>query len=92
MGDQELAELLAPAFSDSDGYAAWHWLPLYPTLRHYVQLCLDSPEYFQMFWNTIKITVGVLAGQIIVGIPGAWGAGKIFPSGQKGLFICFIFC
>ena len=72
MGDQELAELLAPAFSDSDGYAAWHWLPLYPTLRHYVQLCLDSPEYFQMFWNTMKISVGVLARQIIVEITGAW--------------------
>ena len=90
MGDQELAELLAPAFSDSDGYAAWHWLPLYPTLRHYVQLCLDSPEYFQMFWNTMKITVGVLAGQIIVGIPGAWGLARYsFP--QKGCLSALYF-
>lgn len=90
MGDQELAELLAPAFSDSDGYAAWHWLPLYPTLRHYVQLCLDSPEYFQMFWNTMKITVGVLAGQIIVGIPGAWGLARYSFPGKRAVYLLYI--
>ena len=90
IGDQELAELLAPAFSDSDGYAAWHWLPLYPTLRHYVQLCLDSPEYFQMFWNTMKITVGVLAGQIIVGIPGAWGLARYSFPGKRAVYLLYI--
>lgn len=26
-----------------------------------------------MFWNSVKITVGVLAGQILVGVPAAWG-------------------
>ena len=44
MGDQELAELLAPAFSDSDGYAAWHWLPLYPTPVSYTHLTLPTTE------------------------------------------------
>ena len=90
MGDQELAELLAPAFSDSGGYAAWHWLPFYPTLRHYVQLCLDSPEYFQMFWNTMKITLGVLAGQIIVGIPGAWGLARYSFPGKRAVYLLYI--
>lgn len=90
MGDQELVELLAPAFSDSDGYAAWHWLPLYPTLRHYVQLCLDSPEYFQMFWNTMKITGGILLGQLVFGMPSAWGLARYRIPGKGVFYLLYI--
>ena len=61
-----------------------------PTLRHYVELLLDSPEFFHMFWNSVKITGGVLIGQLLVGIPAAWGFAKYrFPL-KKVLFFLYL--
>lgn len=41
------------------------------------EILCESPAGFSgvfvMFWNSVKITVGVLAGQILVGVPAAWG-------------------
>lgn len=81
MGQKELNDLLGAVLTADSGsasgqavsYVFWRVLPLYPTLRSYVKVLLDSPEFFVMFWNSVKITVGVLAGQILVGVPAAWG-------------------
>ena len=77
MGQKELNDLLGAVLTADSGsasgqavsYVFWRVLPLYPTLRSYVKVLLDSPEFFVMFWNSVKITVGVLAGQILVGVP-----------------------
>lgn len=44
--------------SGGEGFARWDLIPLYPTLRPYVELLLDSPGFFVMFWNSVKITLG----------------------------------
>ena len=46
MGKQELAGYLAPVLAKGGGYAAFRLFPMYPTLRAYVELLLDSPGYF----------------------------------------------
>ena len=56
MGNQEIYNCVAPALGGKDGFAIWHLLPLYPTLQNVVELLMDSPEYFQMFWNSIFYT------------------------------------
>ena len=58
MGSGELAEYLEPVLESTKGYARWRLFPLYPTLRNLVELCFDSPEFFQMFWNTFR-TAGI---------------------------------
>ena len=73
MGAQEVKESLAPVLSGESGLAGWHLLPVYPTLRPYVELLLDSPQFFVMFWNSVKVVVLILAGQILFGAPAAWG-------------------
>lgn len=73
MGEAELTANLAPVLSGGEGFARWDLIPLYPTLRPYVELLLDSPGFFVMFWNSVKITLGTLAGQLLVGVPAAWG-------------------
>ncbi|MFR9190674.1 MAG: ABC transporter permease subunit [Anaerotruncus massiliensis (ex Togo et al. 2019)] len=73
MGEAELTASLAPVLSGGEGFARWDLIPLYPTLRPYVELLLDSPGFFVMFWNSVKITLGTLAGQLLVGVPAAWG-------------------
>ena len=64
MGKNELTDLLFPVLQEgAKGYASWKLFPEYPTLKHYVEVLLDSPEFFVMFWNSVKITAGAsLAG------------------------------
>ena len=50
----ELEEYLAPVLGGGSGMAKWRLLPLAPTLRSLVELLLDSPQFFAMFWNSIK--------------------------------------
>ena len=64
--------------------------PMYPTLRAYVELLLDSPGYFVMFWNSIRVTAGILLGQILVGVPAAWAFARYdFPL-KKPVFTVYI--
>ena len=91
MGNVELGELLGPVLSSGNGYASWKLLPAYPTLRSYVEVLLDTPEFFIMFWNSVKITFGVLAGHFLIGTPAAWGFAKFYISGKK-VSLYLIYC
>ena len=91
MGKNELTELLRPVLeSGNKGYASWKILPQYPTLKNYVEILLDSPEFFIMFWNSVKITSGALFGELLVGMPAAWGFAKYDFPGKKILFFLYI--
>lgn len=90
MGNEELFGLLAPVLGNADGFASWKLLPGYPTFRSYVKMLLDSPEFFVMFWNSVTITASVLAGQILVGAPAAWGFARFQFPGKKILFTVYI--
>lgn len=90
MGNGELAGLLAPVMGNAEGFASWKFLPEYPTLRSYIRMLLDSPEFFVMFWNSVKITAAVLAGQILVGTPAAWGFARFSFPAKKLLFTVYI--
>ena len=91
MGKNELTDLLFPVLQEgAKGYASWKLFPEYPTLKHYVEVLLDSPEFFVMFWNSVKITVGALAGGLLVGMPAAWGFAKFDFPGKNILFTLYI--
>lgn len=86
----ELEQAFAPVFTQTNGFASWPLMPKYPTLRPYVKLLLDSPEFFAMFWNSVKLVVPILVGQIIVGMPAAWGFARFqFPC-KKIIFTLYI--
>jgi multiple sugar transport system permease protein len=89
MGQDEAAKALGPVFSGADGYAYWPLLPQYPTLKGYIELMLDSPEFFAMFWNSVSYAVLSMAGQLI-GIGAAWAFARYrFPM-KKLLFSVYI--
>lgn len=90
MGSAELAGNLAPIMRDSGGLASWSLLPHYPTLRPYVELLLDSPEFFVMFWNSVKLVVLILVGQLIFGMPAAWGFAQFSFKGRSLLFTVYM--
>ncbi|MGL4799708.1 MAG: carbohydrate ABC transporter permease [Cellulosilyticaceae bacterium] len=68
----------------------WPLLPQYPTLSPWVELLLDSPEFFAMFWNSVKLVVPILIGQIVFGMPAAWAFARFeFPC-KKFFFTMYI--
>ena len=73
-GDGELGEMLRPVLQEGqEGFVQWRLVPLYPTLKQYVELLVDSPSFFTMFWNSVKLTGASIIGQLLVGVPAAWG-------------------
>lgn len=91
MGQDELTVNLQPVLTGSSNeYVRWSWLPLYPTLRSYVEVLLDSPEFFVMFWNSVKIGAGVLVLQLLAGVPAAWGLAQYQFPFRKTIFTIYI--
>ena len=91
MSVDELNTYLAPIFAEkSKEYVSWGLLPSYPTLRAYVELLFDTPEFFVMFWNSVKIVFLSVAGQLIVGVAAAWGFARYKFPFKKILFTLYI--
>ncbi len=89
--NNELQANLQPMMTErAGGFVQWDLIPFYPTLRYYVELLLDSPEFFQMFWNSVKLTVSILLLQLVVGMPAAWGFSKYNFPGRRTLFTIYI--
>lgn len=90
MGADEIYNKVGPVLGQGKGMAFWSVLPLYPTLRPFVELLLDSPEFFVMFWNTCIQVIPVLLGQLIVAVPAAWAFARFKFRGKKILFTLYI--
>lgn len=86
----ELEEKLAPVLGGGSGTAFWTLLPLSPTLTSLVEVLLDSPQFFVMFWNSIKMTLLILAGQLLFGVPAAWGLARFRFPGQRLILTLYL--
>ncbi|MCD7954563.1 MAG: carbohydrate ABC transporter permease [Lachnospiraceae bacterium] len=90
MQDWELTEYLGPVLGNAEGMASWSFLPRAPTLEPVVELLLDSPQYFVMFWNSMKLSLCILAGQLLFGMPSAWALARYSFPGRKFLLLLYI--
>ncbi len=87
---QELRESLLPLMADTDQLITWRFFPMYPTFAHYGKLLFQTPQFFVVFWNSMKITVCILLGQLLIGVPAAW-AFAVYPFRfRKVLFTLYI--
>lgn len=68
----------------------WKLLPDYPTLEHYRKTLLLTPQFYTVFWNSVKLTAAILAGQLLVGTPAAWAFAVYRFRGEKLLFTGYI--
>ena len=90
-GGGELRRILLPMFIERSVEYVWFPLiPSHPTLQFYVQVLLDTPEFFVTFWNSVRITAVLLALQLIVGVPAAWGFAKYEFPFRNTLFTIYI--
>lgn len=90
MGEEELLSSYGAALYDTKTELQWKLFPMYPTLKAYVELLLDSPDFFVMFWNSCKQVFPILAGQTIVGLPAAWAFGRFSFKGKRSLFYLYM--
>lgn len=66
------------------------FLPDYPTLSPLAELLIDSPGFYVTFWNSCLQTGTVLAGQLLIALPGAWAFAVFQFRGKKALFLLYI--
>lgn len=90
MGSYDLEACLAPVFREGKGFVGWKLIPDYPTVEHYVRLLFKTPQFFVLFWNSIRMTVLILAGQLLVGVPAAWAFAVYQVRGSRVLFGLYI--
>ncbi len=87
---RELMTTLSAVIGGSGEKIHWHLLPLYPTLKHFIKLLFYTPEFLSVFWNSMKIVVCILFGQLFVAIPAAWGFAKFSFRGKNALFLVYV--
>lgn len=90
LGSREILERFGPVFAGTKGQAKFVLFPQYPTLRAYVQLLLDSPEFFTAFWNSVFQTGMILAGQLVVAVPGAWAFSRYRFPGKGAMWFLYM--
>lgn len=90
MDSLEMKQYLLPVFGDGEGYIRWKLMPDYPTFEHYGRLLFMTPSFFVLFWNSVKMVVCILAGQLLVGVPAAWAFAAYSVRGSRALFALYV--
>lgn len=90
MEQKELQDYIAPVLNNKSGYATWTILPIYPTTSPIVELLLDSPRFFIMFWNSVKQVFPIIVGQLIVATLAAWSLAKFRFIGREIVYKIYI--
>ena len=90
MSRLELREHLSPVFTGGAEFITWKLMPDYPAFTNYGRLLFLTPSFFVLFWNSMKLVVFILAGQLLVGVPAAWAFAVYRIKGSKALFTLYI--
>ncbi|MCI8918016.1 MAG: carbohydrate ABC transporter permease [Eubacterium sp.] len=87
---RELAGSLEPVLTGTGGMIRFKLLPLYPTARHFIKLLFWTPDFFSVFWNSVRITVFILIGQLLVSVPSAWAFAAFKWKWKNVLFTLYV--
>lgn len=90
MDSIELKQYLYPVFGGGEEFIRWKLMPDYPTFEHYGRLLFLTPAFFVLFWNSVRMVVCILIGQMIVGVPAAWAFAAYRVRGSRTLFVLYV--
>ncbi len=90
MDSIELGGYLAPVFGGGEDFIRWKLMPDYPTFANYGRLLFMTPSFFVLFWNSVRMVVCILAGQLLVGVPAAWAFAAYRVRGGRTLFALYV--
>lgn len=90
MSSKEVERNYGISWSEEKEYVDINIIPDKVTLSQYAELLFDSPVYLNMFWNSVKITVPIVLGQIIVSTLAAYAFTVLKFKGKEVLFFLYI--
>ena len=90
MDTWELRGYLEPVFTEGNGFISWKLMPDYPSFANYKKLLFETPQFFVLFWNSVKLSGCILAGQLLAAVPAAWGFAVYQVKGSRTLFALYV--
>ena len=90
MGVGEFTDNFSAVLSDTSGNVSWPLIPHYPTLGSYIELIIDTPKFFVVFWNSCKQVFPSLIGQLLVAVPAAWSFARFDFRGKRIVLTLYI--
>lgn len=83
MGKSELIRNIGSVLEERSGYALLRIIPMHLSVESFVRLFLDTPKFFVTFWNSFRMVIPILVGQVLIGMPAAWGCARYRFKGRK---------
>ncbi len=90
MDSWEIGRYLSTVFTEGKEFISWKLMPDYPTFANYGKLLFKTPQFFVLFWNSMKLVLCILIGQLLVAVPAAWGFAVYPVKGSKMLFAFYV--
>ena len=90
MDRYELKDYLGPVFMEGTEFIRWKLVPDFPSFDNYGKLLFLTPQFFVLFWNSMKLAVCILTGQLLVAVPAAWGFAVYKVRAGKLLFALYV--
>lgn len=90
MDQWEIGKYIGTVFTEGSEFIRWKLMPDYPSLANYKKLLFESPQFFILFWNSMKLTACILLGQLLVAVPSAWGFAVYPVKGSSLLFALYV--
>ena len=90
MDKWELGKYISTVFTEGNEFVRWKLMPDYPSFENYKKLLIETPQFFVLFWNSMKLTVCILAGQLLAAVPAAWGFAVYPVRGSRWLFALYV--
>lgn len=86
----ELQQCLLPLVTGAQQFIRWKFIPQYPTFEHYMRVLFYTPQFFVVFWNSMKIVALILVGQLLLAVPAAWAFAVYRFRFRKLLFTVYV--
>ena len=77
-------------FARPSKFSKEHLRTLEIIFEHYGRLLFMTPSFFVLFWNSVKLVLCILAGQLLVGVPAAWAFAAYSVRGSRALFALYV--
>lgn len=90
MDQWEIGKYIGTVFTEGSEFIRWKLMPDYPSLANYKKLLFESPQFFILFWNSMKLAACILLGQLLVAVPSAWGFAVYPVKGSSLLFALYV--
>lgn len=99
MGENEIAKHYAPlsastanqvVSSDGNEFISLQWIPERATLSQFYAVLIGRPQFLFMFWNSVKMTVPIIFGQIAVASLAAYAFAHLRFRFREPLFFMYI--